>query len=183
MGHAGGRTTGLRAGKSDAISALTRGLQRHPALRHASTGHPDCSMYGPGRFARDRKTPEPAGVFPISNDRCSAEGEKTGETAARHGDRDPGVASGRPPEPLPGRRDSALLNGGTCRGAAALSKHLARPCAKCLRSRGACFAPTALRLGNATMALRWVPTQLSGALRQRSAIPGSSRVVAGGASR
>ncbi|MCK7466884.1 MAG: hypothetical protein MZU91_01210 [Desulfosudis oleivorans] len=60
------------------------------------------------------------------------------------------------------------------RGAAALSKHLARPCAKCLRSRGACFAPTALRLGNATMALRWVPTQLSGALRQRSAIPGSS---------
>jgi hypothetical protein len=33
------------------------------------------------------------------------------------------------------------------RSAAALSKHSALPCAKCLRSRGAFFAPTALRSG------------------------------------
>ena len=60
------------------------------------------------------------------------------------------------------------------RSAAALSKHLALPCAQCLRSRGAFFAPTALRLGDATMALRWVPTQLSGASRHRFALPGSA---------
>ena len=43
------------------------------------------------------------------------------------------------------------------RSAAALSKHLALPCAKCLRSRGAFFAPTALRSSKRrwpTMALR-----------------------------
>jgi hypothetical protein len=48
------------------------------------------------------------------------------------------------------------------------------PCAQCLRSRGAFLAPTALRLGIATMALRWVPTQLSGASRHRFALPGSA---------
>ncbi len=52
------------------------------------------------------------------------------------------------------------------RSAAALSKHWALPCAQCLRSRGAFLAPTVLRLGNATMTLRWVPPQLSGASRQ-----------------
>ena len=52
------------------------------------------------------------------------------------------------------------------RSAVALSKHWARPCAQCLRSRGAFLAPTVLRRGFATMTLRWVPPQLSGASRQ-----------------
>ena len=62
------------------------------------------------------------------------------------------------------------------RSAAALSKHLALPCAKCLRARGVFLAPTVLRLGNATLTLRWVPTQLSGASRHRFALPGSAMV-------
>jgi hypothetical protein len=60
------------------------------------------------------------------------------------------------------------------RCAAALSKHLALPCAKCLRSRGAFFAATALRLGGTTMALRWASTQLSEASHQRCALHGSA---------
>ena len=60
------------------------------------------------------------------------------------------------------------------RSAAALSKHLALPCAKCLRARGVFLAPTALGLGDTTMTLRWVPTQLSGASRHRFALLGSA---------
>ena len=60
------------------------------------------------------------------------------------------------------------------RSAAALSKHLALPCAQCLRARGVFLAATALRLGGATMTLRWVPTQLSGASRHRFAFLGSA---------
>ncbi len=40
------------------------------------------------------------------------------------------------------------------RGAAALSKHLALPCAKCLRARGVFLVTTVLRRGFATMTLR-----------------------------
>ncbi len=60
------------------------------------------------------------------------------------------------------------------RGAVALSKHLALPGALCLRFRGAFLTSTDVRRGSAAIALRRVPTQPPGALRQRSAIPGSS---------
>ena len=49
-------------------------------------------------------------------------------------------------------------------GAAALSKHLALPCAKCLRSRGVFLAATVLRLGFATMTLRLSPYPAIGGL-------------------
>ena len=68
------------------------------------------------------------------------------------------------------------VTAGKIQGATALSKHWALPCAKCLRARGVFLAPTVLRLGFATMTLRWVPTQLSGATRHRFALLGSAVV-------